>query len=336
MPFKLRSVLFVALIASAGCSPAPSPSDPPSGTGGSAAGGAGGNKPGSGGSPSASGGSTGGSPSTGGSSGTGGASGNGGTGGSSDTGGSSGAGGTGGSGTPDDGGATSDVTVIVDATTPPGDGGPINLDGPIPPYEGPPVGPEVKMDCPEDPTAGFTEYKDTFKVEHPYDLPTSARFSIEGGIYNFWVMQGDKKHNPTSTAKNPRTEARWSQNFRTGIRMFSADIYWDKSVSKGTIVMQVHTTTTGIGPVYMVANGNGVSPLDASKVPGGLYDRWINLKVEINSATTGSRYWVNNCLVTTKGSGVRGDGNNYFKLGVYHCDSGTCRAKAKNIKLYMK
>ena len=90
------------------------------------------------------------------------------------------------------------------------------------------------MDCPGDPTAGFTEYKDTFKVEHPYDLPVSARFSIDGGIYNFWVMQGDKRHNPTSTARNPRTEARWSQNFRTGIRMFSADIFWDKSVTKGT------------------------------------------------------------------------------------------------------
>jgi hypothetical protein len=45
---------------------------------------------------------------------------------------------------------------------------------------------------------------------------------------------------------------------------------------------------------------------------------------------------VNNCLVHTQGSGTRGDGNNYFKLGVYHCDAGTCTSKAKNIKLYMK
>jgi hypothetical protein len=217
-----------------------------------------------------------------------------------------------------------------------GDAGPINLEGAIPPYEGPPVGPEVKMDCPDDPTVGFTEYKDTFKVEHPYDLPVSARFSIEGGIYNFWVMQGDKRHNPTSTATNPRTEARYSQNFRTGIRMWSADIFWEKSVTHGTVVMQVHTTATGIGPVYLVANGDSVAPITGSKVPGGLFDRWINLKVLINADTTASQYWVNNCLVASKGSGTRGDGNDYFKMGVYHCDAGTCRARAKNVHLYIK
>jgi hypothetical protein len=230
-----------------------------------------------------------------------------------------------------DGGATTS-----DGPAAPRDSGPINLEGQIPPWEGPPVGPEVKMDCPGDPTEGFTEYKDTFRVEHPYDLPVSARFSIEDGIYNFWVMQGDKRHNPTSTARNPRTEARYSQNFRTGTRLFSADVFWEKSVANGSVVMQVHTTTTGIGPVYMVANGNDVSPISGSKVPGGLFGRWINLKVEITASTTGSRYWVNNCLVATRGSGTRGDGNNYFKMGVYHCDSGTCRDRYKNVKLYMK
>jgi hypothetical protein len=207
--------------------------------------------------------------------------------------------------------------------------------GEIPPYEGPPVGPEVKMDCGDDPTQGFTEYKDTFHVEKPSDLAVAARFSIEGGIYTFWVMHGDKQANPNSAAHNPRTEARYSQNFRTGTRLFSADVFWEKSVSNGTVVMQVHTTTTGIGPVYMVAGGGGVSPI-GGKVPGGVYDKWVNLKVEINAATTGSRYWINNCLVATQGSGTRGDGNNYFKMGVYHCDAGLCRDRYKNVHLYKK
>ena len=100
--------------------------------------------------------------------------------------------------------------------------------------------------------------------------------------------------------------------------------------------MQVHTTTTGIGPVYMVAGGGGVKPIGGAKVPGGVYDKWVNLKVEINAATTASRYWINNCLVATQGSGTRGDGNDYFKMGVYHCDAGLCRDKYKNVHLYMK
>jgi hypothetical protein len=338
MRFHRQCVVLFAFLASASCTP---------GQGSDGAGGSPAEPSGTGGSRPGTGGSSGGSTATGGSSsGSGGSSTSGGIGGGQ-TGGSSG---TGGDSPSDDASAGGTTGTEADASSPGSDGGgsasdagptgpgtvPSDLDGPIPPWDGPPVGPEVKMDCPEDPTAGFMEYKDTFKVEHPYDLPTSARFSIEGGIYNFWVMQGDKKHSPTSTAKNPRTEARWSQNFRTGIRMFSADIFWDKTVSKGTVVMQVHTTSTGIGPVYMVGNGGGVSPLNAAKVPGGIYDKWINLKVEINATTTASRYWVNNCLVGSQGSGTRGDGNDYFKIGVYHCDSGTCRAKVKNVHLYTK
>ena len=334
MQLKLSRLILVSFVMGLGCSDSDGDNGGGAGAGGSSPGrgGSGGNVAGTGGS------STGGRGGTAG--GTGGGSGGGGAGGAP-VGGSGGTSNGGAAGA--DAAAGSDAEVGTDAARDATsgdvratDGGAINLEGAIPPWEGPPVGPEVKMDCPEDPTAGFTEYKDTFRVEHPYDLPTSARFSIDGGIYNFWVMQGDKRHNPNSTARNPRTEARFSQNFRTGIRLFSADVFWEKSVNKGSVVMQVHTTTTGIGPVYMVANGNNVSPLDASKVPGGLFDRWINLKVEINAQTTGSRYWVNNCLVATRGSGTRGDGNNYFKMGVYHCDSGTCRDRYKNVKLYMK
>jgi hypothetical protein len=280
--------------------------------------------------------STGGSPGAGGT-----VSGDGGSGGTVSTGGSSSGGsggetGTGGSAPGPDAG-----TPGADSGSPPPpavDGGAVPGDytGEIPPYEGPPVGPEVKMDCPEDPTQGFTEYKDTFHVEKPSDLPVSARFSIDGGIYTFWVMHGDKQANPGSQAHNPRTEARYKQNFRTGTRLFSADVLWEKSVANGTVVMQVHTTTTGIGPVYMVANANGVSPLGDGKLPGGIYDKWVNLKVEITAGSTASRYWINNCLVATQGNGTRGDGNDYFKMGVYHCDTGLCRDHYKNVHLYLK
>jgi hypothetical protein len=324
-------LVLVAFLAAAGCAGS---SGHPSGAGGSSeTGGAGGADEGTGGS------TTGGRPGTGGSA-TGGAGGSA-TGGAPEvdagSGGSPGTGGQGGN-VGQGGNAGKDAGTSSDAPSQPGpDAGMINLAGPIPtPWDGPPVGPEVMMDCPGDPTAGFMEYKDTFRVEHPYDLPVGDRFSIEGGLFTFWVKQGDKRHNPTSTATNPRTEANWSQRFRTGTRLFSADVFWEKNVTNGTVVMQVHTTSTGIGPVYLVANGDNVPPITGSKVPGGLFDRWINLKVLINADTTASQYWVNNCMVASKGSGTRGDGNDYFKIGVYHCDSGTCRARVKNVHLYMK
>ncbi len=80
--------------------------------------------------------------------------------------------------------------------------------GEIPIYYGAPVPPIVKMDpaCP-DPTQGYTEYKDTFHVEYPYKVPLNTRFSIIGGIYNFWVFSDDSAHSPTANGISPRTEA---------------------------------------------------------------------------------------------------------------------------------
>ena len=55
-----------------------------------------------------------------------------------------------------------------------------------------------------------------------------------------------------------------------------------------------------------------------------------------SQATTESQIWINNCLQTTQ-RGVRGNGINYFKNGVYHCENdAVCRARFKNVKLYQK
>jgi len=212
---------------------------------------------------------------------------------------------------------------------------PTTYDGEIPTSECGDVGPEVKMDCPGDPSAGWTEYKDTFHVERPYNVPIASRFKIEDGIYTFWVFPNDKPHSTTTHALNPRTEARWSQNFTTGIRMWSADAYWERNVNH-SVVMQVHTTTTGIGPVYLHVEGEDLPPVDGADVPGGLMDRWINMKVIINAATTASQIYINNCLRATIPKGTRGNGVDYFKNGVYHCGSTVCRDHYKNFHLYMK
>jgi len=91
-------------------------------------------------------------------------------------------------------GATADAGSFADSRTPMGtDGGPQpSYEGEIPIYYGPEVGPIVQMNCPGDPTAGYTEYQDSFHIERPYDVPINTRFSILGGIYNFWVFPGDK------------------------------------------------------------------------------------------------------------------------------------------------
>ena len=69
------------------------------------------------------------------------------------------------------------------------------------------------------PTDGLREYKDTFKVQHPYDLDAATRFSESNGVYTCWVRKGDKPLRQGS-GTGPRTEMRWSLNWTRGEHMW--------------------------------------------------------------------------------------------------------------------
>jgi hypothetical protein len=254
---------------------------------------------------------------------------------------------------------TPDAAPTRDAITPMGsDGGPQpSYEGQVPIYYGPEVGPIVQMQCPGDPTEGWTEYQDSFHVEHPYDLPTNTRFSIIGGVYNFWVFPNDKPHSVNAQGRNPRTEAAYGGTFdkgalpgvsgtkgqfTTGKRLYSADMRIEPS-ALGDAFMQIHTTTTGGGPIGVRMNSNSdvvnngkLTVVKGSTVPGGLVDKWFNWKASLDTATLEVKIYVNNCLKSTY-KGDRGDGNFYFKNGVYFCSNGGgCRTHFKNIHLYYR
>jgi len=257
-------------------------------------------------------------------------------------------------------GTARDAGALVDSNTPMSvDGQPApSYNGEIPIYYGPPVGPIVEMNCPGDPTAGWTEYKESFHVEHPYTLPTNTRFSITGGIYNHWVFPNDPPHSPTAMGRNPRTEANYggthdktpgspgtdgNGHFTSGQLMYSADMLIEKNAI-GSAIMQIHTTASGGGPIgvrigtdgNMVNNGS-LTVVVGSSVPGGLIDKWFNFKASLNADTLETKIYINNCLKSTY-KGGRGDGNFYFKHGVYFCKTSTngCFSHYKNIHLYTK
>jgi hypothetical protein len=232
------------------------------------------------------------------------------------------------------------------------DGGPPpSYEGEIPIYYGPEVGPIVQMNCPEDPTAGWTEYKDSFNVQRPYTLPINKRFSITGGIYNFWVFPNDGPHSANAQGRNPRTEARYGgtadvatgKNFQTGMRLYSADMLIERNAVNSAI-MQIHTTATGGGPIGLRVQSNGdivnngsLTVVQGSSVPGGTIDKWFNFKASFDAATLEVKIYINNCLKSTY-KGPRGDGNFYFKNGVYFCKTSQngCFSHYKNIHLYKK
>jgi hypothetical protein len=232
------------------------------------------------------------------------------------------------------------------------DGGPKpSYEGEIPIYCGPPVGPVVEMQCPDDPTVGWTEYRDSFSVQRPYDVPINTRFSIIGGIYNFWVFPDDAPHSPDAHGRNPRTEARYGKtadaatggNFKTGMRMYSADMLIEKNAISSAI-MQIHTTADGGGPIGVriessgdMVNNGSLTVVRGSTVPGGLIDKWFNFKASLDADTLEVKIYVNNCLKSTY-KGDRGDGNFYFKNGVYFCKTSQngCFSHYKNVHLYKK
>jgi hypothetical protein len=239
-----------------------------------------------------------------------------------------------------------------DSATPMGsDSGPQpSYNGEIPIYYGPPVGPIVQMDCPTDPTQGWTEYKDSFNVQHPYNLPVNTRFSIIGGIYNFWVFPNDFPHSPNAGGRNPRTEARYGgtadvvtgTNFQSGMRMYSADMLIESNAI-GSAIMQIHATDPAVPigvrimPDGNMVNDGSLTVVQGSTVPGGLIGKWFNYKASLDTATMQVNIYINNCLKSTY-TGQRGSGAFYFKNGVYFCKTSQngCFSHYKNIHLYKR
>jgi hypothetical protein len=209
----------------------------------------------------------------------------------------------------------------------------IDYEGQIPMHDGGPVGPQVAMECDGDPTLGWTEYRDTFKVQRPHNLKAIDRFKLEGGIYTFWVFPNDLPHTPTSDTA-PRTEARWSNLESDLPHIWSADMMLE-SPSNHVTVMQVHHTSTGAGPVYLRVDEGNMHRLNGPNFVSGIYNRWFNMKVAFDPRTSQSTIYINNCPKHT-GAGPRGNGTYYFKNGVYTCTSPICRAHFKNFRFYRR
>jgi len=280
--------------------------------------------PGTGGAPGTGGG---GGTATGGNVGTGGA----GTGGKeADTGGSGGSGGG-----PVDASAPADAAPPADAgPSKPGNYGGVGEQPLVPlQYTASPTPPLIMPECPDDPTAGFTEYQDSFVIQRPRNLAAADRFKYENGIYTFWVQSNDQSHKPGNTTA-PRTEARYS-DMGSGEHIFSADVMFEDP-SK-TCIFQIHNVNSPIA-IYLRVVGDRTFNLSTGKtILTGYTGKWFNLKVAFNIQTRQVRTYVNNCLKATSSAPNTASVNLwYFKHGVYTCDSGTCRSNYKNIHLYQK
>jgi len=236
----------------------------------------------------------------------------------------------GGEASPDDGGAPG-----ADAGTPAGsiDFGGVGELKLIPlAYTAQPVPPIVTMDCPDDPTAGYTEYKDSFVVQRPVNLAANARFKYENGIYTTWIFASDESHNGGGT--KPRTETRFS-DLGSGEHIMSFDVMVEPG-STGTVIHQYKSAGTRGGNIGLYLQmDNGTIADRAGTVATGVSGKWVNIKSAFDIATGVGRIWLNNCLKVT--SQKEKNALWYFKFGNYHCDGAPmCRSNFKNIHFYQK
>jgi hypothetical protein len=119
------------------------------------------------------------------------------------------------------------------------------------------------------PTSGLTRYSDAYTVQHPYDLPQSARFSVTGGpTYNVWILKGDKPFKQGS-GTGPRTEMRWHTGWSGTEHQWSGDVLIDQGTS-GACIMQVKGATGGEASTSTsTATATSTTPSAGRRLPPG-------------------------------------------------------------------
>ncbi|MFS8102345.1 hypothetical protein LFM09_34990 [Lentzea alba] len=178
----------------------------------------------------------------------------------------------------------------------------------------------------------------TFKVQKPWNLPQSARYSNSGGVHTCWVLDTDEPHTQGSNT-DPRTEMRYLQEYSSGGHALEAEIYVPSGVN-GPTVMQIlrvrggdpGTPATDFMLNVTNANGGTLRYYTSTVVATGIYNTWTRIRIEHTAVAGGTgkiKVFANGALKATVND--RGRATRHFKNGVYHHGSGRAEARFRNI-----
>jgi Alginate lyase len=181
------------------------------------------------------------------------------------------------------------------------------------------------------PTSGLKQYGDSYKVQSPYNVPQSARFSASGGVYSAWIVKGDKGYSP-GTKTGPRTEMRWAANWTSGEHMLDADVMVDPG-TEGSAIMQVKSNNNG-EPIYLMVKNGALYHGSNTRIATSVVGHWFHLTVDYNPTAGVGHVWVNGALVFTR-KVAGGRGVYYFKDGVYNLSGARSGTHWKNITFWM-
>ncbi|HTD23767.1 MAG TPA: polysaccharide lyase family 7 protein [Terriglobales bacterium] len=190
-------------------------------------------------------------------------------------------------------------------------------------------------------TTGWTQDPLTFKVQWPFNVPESSRFTLTNGVYHFVVFSNDKPFAPGNTTK-PRTEMRFD-DYTSGQHQYSADLMVPSGTG-GVDLMQIHTGNaqspkfgaTTLMLFFEVSNGGSLHLYSGTQLASNLYNKWFHLNVIHDTKTGLMTVYINGTLVLTRHD--NGAGDFYMKTGVYAQNGETKKMEVfiKNLTLWSK
>ncbi len=186
------------------------------------------------------------------------------------------------------------------------------------------------------PQPGLKSYSDTYKVQHPYDLRGSDRFSVtDGPVYNLFIIKGDKGFTD-NTKTGARTEMRWNTNWNKKEHFWEADVMIDPG-SEGTAIMQVHATDCACEPIYVqvIANGDLRNDGNHTVIAHNMWGKWFHMVASYDPDSGDGRVWINGDLVVTRND-LHPHREWYFKNGVYGIKGDKSTTHFKNVKFWTR
>lgn len=169
--------------------------------------------------------------------------------------------------------------------------------------------------------SNWTEQPVNFKVQWPYNLSESSRYSYSDGVYHMWVYSTDKPFKEGSSTL-PRTEQRFNPDYTSGEIQYQAMLKANPS-ENSYCVFQIHTGdaqsdeygSTTFMLFWFKSDGGSVHDYSGKELAGNLGSDWFQLNVDHNLVTHKITVWINGSNVWEQND--NGATDFYMKDGVY-------------------
>ncbi|KAJ3703641.1 hypothetical protein LUZ61_007346 [Rhynchospora tenuis] len=188
-----------------------------------------------------------------------------------------------------------------------------------------------------DPTDGFTAVslnEDNFKLQKPYDVDPSDRYSFENGIRKLWVFSSDNPFKQDSDTK-PRTEIRMTgYDYSDGVWQFEGYGYVPSGTT-GVSIMQIFGADNQATSIMLRVYNGQLKYYDKDVIEDNIYDRWFRVNV---IHTVGGKITVFIDGTQKYEADDKGGSDHYFKFGVYTQEgSSDCmESRWRDVQIYNK